>query len=354
MRLCRWRVQRLLPSPNGGAGALAAHDGSAPDFRRTGADVRYLLTSSSVVGADNAPRSFLAGRRSNSASIKSLSGDGQTSRYGHPWQVDRLTLRIGSNGAYNASREGLIRHNPAVDIPVPRRESGGEDEDTRALTRDQLATFLRVVSPKHGPMFRFMASTGLRISEVLGLRWADLEIETRPVVRVRRRFYRGDVDDPKSDAGKRRVPLAPAVASELRKRKTQREPMPDDLVFPNEDGNPIHVENLRRRHFNPAMEEAGAGWATFHTLRHTFASLLFERRENPAQIQKWMGHASLKETLDTYTHLLPDDDVDPLDLSAELGGDGGRNAGAMQDTETDRNDGAVAEVEAALAGAIPS
>jgi integrase len=75
---------------------------------------------------------------------------------------------------------------------------------------------------------------------------------------------------------------------------------------------------VRRRALKPAAEEAGAPWAGFHTFRHTWASMLFERGANAVQVQRWLGHHSAAFTLATYVHLLSDDLGDPLDLGAEL------------------------------------
>ena len=68
----------------------------------------------------------------------------------------------------------------------------------------------------------------------------------------------------------------------------------------------------------PAVEEAGAGWAGFHTFRHTCASMLFERGANAVQVQRWLGHHSPAFTLSTYVHLLDSGVGDALALEVEL------------------------------------
>lgn len=98
--------------------------------------------------------------------------------------------------------EGLIRHNPAVRVHFPRREQVGEQdevEEVRALTREQLRAFLGLVDRKHRTLFRFLAVTGLRISELVALQWRHVELGTRPHVKVRRQFYRGRLTPPKRD-----------------------------------------------------------------------------------------------------------------------------------------------------------
>jgi integrase len=78
-----------------------------------------------------------------------------------------------------------------------------------------------------------------------------------------------------------------------------------DLVFAGEGGNPINPSNLRNRSFKPLLERAGLPRITFHDLRHTCASLLFERNVHPKHVQELLGHASVAITLDTYSHMLP-------------------------------------------------
>lgn len=94
----------------------------------------------------------------------------------------------------------------------------------------------------------------------------------------------------------------------------------DDLVFPARNGSPLRQENVRRRVLKPAVEEADAGWAGFHTFRHTCASMLFERGANAVQVQRWLGHHSPAFTLSTYVHPLDSGVGGALELDVELAG----------------------------------
>lgn len=228
-----------------------------------------------------------------------------------------------------AVAEGVIRQNPARDVPMPHRPSvdEGEPEEVRALTREQLAGFLRVVHPKHRTLFRFLASTGLRVSEVAALQWQHVRLDGgKPHVRVRRQLYRGRLQPPKSRHGRRDVPLDHRLVVELRTRRGETDWARDeDLVFANEAGGPIDKDNLRRRRLRPAAEEIGAPWAAFHTFRHTCASLLFERGASVVQVQRWLGHHSAAFTLSTYVHWLDGEDLgEPLALADELRPDAAR------------------------------
>ncbi len=77
------------------------------------------------------------------------------------------------------------------------------------------------------------------------------------------------------------------------------------LVFSGAGGGFINPSNLRQRSFIPLLERAGLPKITFHDLRHTCASLLFQRNVHPKHVQDLLGHASVAITLDTYSHMLP-------------------------------------------------
>ena len=79
----------------------------------------------------------------------------------------------------------------------------------------------------------------------------------------------------------------------------------EGLVFAGESGDFINPCYLRQRSFAPFLEKAGLPWITFHDLRHTRASLLFQRNVHPKFVQELLGHASVTITLDTYSHMLP-------------------------------------------------
>jgi integrase len=223
----------------------------------------------------------------------------------------------------SAKREGLIRHNPTDGAALPHREQIEDDDEgrPRPFDREQLEVLLAVVHPRHRLMFRLLAETGLRVSELIALQWRHLRLDgSEPAVRVRRAIVRGRVQPPKSSHGKRDVPIGPALVSALRAhRATSEWAGDDDLVFPSLRGTPLNPENVRRRVLAPAAEETDAAWCGFHTFRHTCAARLFERGVNVVEVQRWLGHHSPSFTLDTYVHLMPNRRrVEPLDLSAEL------------------------------------
>ncbi len=218
-----------------------------------------------------------------------------------------------------AVHEGLIRSNPCAGAALPARTTDYEADDgdeIRALTSEQLATFLAIVDARHRLLFRLLASTGLRISEALALQWRHLQLDgDRPHLKVRRAIVKGVMGPPKSKHGRREVPLSADLVTALRAHRTASEwPGATDLVFTAIGGGVVDQSNLRRRALVPAAQEAGVSWIGFHTFRHTCASMLFDRGRNAKQVQRWLGHHSPAYTLATYVHLLDDELGDPLEL----------------------------------------
>lgn len=242
----------------------------------------------------------------------------------------------------NARREGLIRSNPVDGAVLPYRAAiDDETVKSKAMTRGELSGFLAIVHQEWRLMFRFLAATGLRWSELIALRWKDLELNgSRPYVKVRRAIVRGHIKPPKTKYGRREIPIPFRIADELRACRGSE----DDLVFAAENGAPLRQENVRRRILAPAAEEAGVSWIGFHTFRHTRASLLFAAGRNPKQVQEWLGHHSAAFTLDTYAHLLDEGVGEALDLDAELAGECKQSANTRGETERNSADLDFAEL----------
>ena len=160
--------------------------------------------------------------------------------------------------------------------------------------------------------------TGLRKGELLGLKWTDLDLDggTLSVRRSLKVTDHGlDFGPTKNKASRRSVPLnKSAVAALKAHRLRQNEERlrlgelweDQDLVFPNRVGKPINPSNLYNREYKPLLKRAGLENErfTFHSLRHTFASALCNGRVYPNVIQSLLGHSSITQTMDTYSHLM--------------------------------------------------
>jgi integrase len=218
-----------------------------------------------------------------------------------------------------ALEDGVVTSNPVlgVRIPPPSEGEAPPDDKAKALTRAELGVLLAALPSESRLFCTFLAHTGLRISEAVGLRWEHLDLGEHPKVRVREQLYNGKRKRLKSKDGKRDVPLSPGMARHLLALRRDGYRGPESPVFASKADTPLRPENVYRRALAPAAIEAGfkievvvngkqkvRSAVSFHTFRHTCASLLFETGRNVKQVQAWLGHADPGFTLKTYIHLM--------------------------------------------------
>ena len=211
-------------------------------------------------------------------------------------------------------RRGYIRDNPLRKLERSERPHSSRREQ-RVLSRDQIARLLSACPPRYLPLLATASFTGMRLSELLGLTWADVDF-ARGTVHVRCQLSRARIGQParrippKTAAAARAIPLAPQLAVMLTRHKQRtRSARNRDYVFATGRGTPLGHRNAHQRALTRAAELAGLNHEAqprlrFHDLRHTFAShLIIDLRLDVAQVSRILGHASTSITLDTYTHL---------------------------------------------------
>jgi integrase len=208
----------------------------------------------------------------------------------------------------DARMKGRLYVNPMEAVrrfDVPKRE-------LHYLTVAQVKDLCERVGRVYGVLFLVMAFCGLRIGEVLGLQWPDLDLGRRLFVQ-RQALWRRKRDcqdgkprwhlaEPKSKAGTRVVEIpAPLVAFLVAHRADQNGgPNPLGLVFPSEDGTPLYPGNVRRRAFQPALTALGLTGIRMHDFRRTFIALHVEAGTHPKLVQERVGHSNIKLTMDVY------------------------------------------------------
>ena len=233
----------------------------------------------------------------------------------------------------NAQKAGTVAQNVALAVSVgpDKRGKGKLKVGIDIPTVDEIKRILAATTGRARPFIITATFTGLRGSELRGLRWIDVNLKCNEL-HVRQRADRyNTIGSTKSEAGERTVPIGPLVVNTLREWKLACPPSQLGLVFPTSRGNIIRHENIIRQIWMPAQIAASvtvqgktgraAKYSGLHALRHFYASWCINRKadgglELPAKmVQERLGHAGIQILLDTYGHLFPRGD-DGAELAA--------------------------------------
>lgn len=256
------------------------------------------------------------------------------------------TLRVSRgvlSGMFNQLvKNDIILKNPVTFVVFPKEK---KRKMKRVLSREEQKAFLIYAEESdYRDLYRLALSTGLRIGELMALKWKDINFELETLtVNGNMKYFKDTgfyIDTPKSLASFRTIPLLPDIVKMLKKRKRRqaeerikagerwkKKPGLDHLVFtdPLKPGEPV-----RKRTIAYDLDRIVAmmnGWSemqitkkkgqemlkgrleveriTPHTLRHTFATRALENGIPPKVVQELLGHSSIKMTMDIYTHVLP-------------------------------------------------
>jgi integrase len=269
------------------------------------------------------------------------------------YMVRRVRAALGMILA-DAQERGLVGQNVVRNLThrrrrgqerrAERRQKGRLKLGVNIPTPDEIRAFIAAVDDVWRPLFLTAIFAGLRVSELRGLCWSDLDLK-RGLLHVRQRAdcYNA-IGRPKSETSERTIPLPPMVTQSLRAHRLAGPKGELDLVFPTDDGKVASYNHIVRHgliptslaagitapvldvHGKPAKDPDGrpiitAKYSGLHALRHFYASWCINRRVDgglelpPKMVQERMGHASIHITLDTYGHLFPRPD-DGAELAA--------------------------------------
>ncbi|PAP95245.1 tyrosine-type recombinase/integrase [Mesorhizobium wenxiniae] len=262
-----------------------------------------------------------------------------------PAMIRKILVSLGSLLA-DAQERGLTARNVVRDMRGKRRKGKERKAERRQKgkikvgvdlpTREEIKAIVGAVEGRWRPLLLTAIFTGLRASELRGLRWSDVDFDKR-AIRVHQRADRfNEIGQPKTEAGERTVPAPPIVINTLKEWKLACPTGELGLVFPNGVGNVESLANIINRGLMPAQVAAGvvvdtgekdadgkpimkARYTGMHCLRHFFASWCINRVANgglglpPKVVQERLGHSSIMMTMDVYGHLFPrGDDAEEL------------------------------------------
>jgi integrase len=205
----------------------------------------------------------------------------------------------------HGQRYGLLPRTQEANPMIFVRQSSVSNYEPVVLTLSQCVDILSNLTGMHRVLVLADAATGLRISEILALRWSDIDV-VNSCIRVTRAYVYGKFGPPKSKASKKPVPLHPLLAESLATwRNETMYPTNDDFVFPSfrlKGLKPPRANMLVADHLQPAARKAGiSGQIGFHTLRRTLASALVANGSDVRLVQELLRHSNPLITLDAYT-----------------------------------------------------
>lgn len=221
--------------------------------------------------------------------------------------------RVFSEALGQAVRWQIIAANPALAVQPPRparpKLTIPDAESVERLVRAAKETRFYI------PVL-LAAATGMRRSEILGLRWSAVDLE-RGLVRVVLTYQRSsrgcEFADPKTDRARRTIMVPAFAIQELRRhRLAQRQAkriagdswQDNELVVELGDGRPMDPSEFSRK-FRSLAKKTGLSGVRLHDLRHAFATMLLTSGVHPKIASEALGHSTIGITLDTYSHVLP-------------------------------------------------
>ncbi len=227
-------------------------------------------------------------------------------------QLIHAVLRVALN---QALRWDLIGRNPVRAVICPKYAK----KEMCTFTAEQVKVLLSAVKgSRFEALFWLAVTAGLREGELLGLKWPDIDWKSRRL-KIQRQVQRLDrigivFSEPKSAKSRRVILLSQKVMAKLGDHVHYQEKeklfagdrwKDNDLIFPSSIGTPLDPRNFYEN-YRLVLRKAGLPLIRFHDLRHTAATLMLQEGVHPKIVQERLGHADINLTLNTYSHVLPD------------------------------------------------
>jgi integrase len=222
---------------------------------------------------------------------------------GHATSTLRSVRATFSTVLQSAVERGYIEKNPARGIRI--READTKKE-RRFYSPAEIRRLLAVLTEPCRTVVSIGVLTGLRIGEILGLRWKRIDL-LHFTLEVAENYSSGEFGSPKTKSSRRVIPISSALARLLENHRVGMNPAsPEELVFHTPKGTPLSDKNLYNRELAPACDQIGQPRISWHSFRHVHATLLSDTGESLKTAQSLLGHSHLETTLAVYTHTIPD------------------------------------------------
>jgi integrase len=223
----------------------------------------------------------------------------------------------------SAVRFDLLIKNPLLTVQIPRSKVVNHKRQKPHITPEEFQRLLAIVAEPYATMVFVAAFTGLRVSELIGLKWEDVREES---LTVDERYCRGDWSVTKTPGSSTTIGVADAVIARIRRLKTLeveinwggqgarkriklvRSDQSQDLIFQSVNaGRPMSDGNVLRRHLRPAAIKLNIDpkKVTWRSLRTSCATWMVEAGANPKDVQGQMRHSRISTTMDIYAQHVP-------------------------------------------------
>jgi integrase len=220
----------------------------------------------------------------------------------------------------SAVRFGLLIKNPLENVQIPLPRSGKRVKPY--ITPEQFDSLVSQLAEPYATMVYVCVLAGLRVSELIGLKWDDVQADS---LTIDERFCRGDWGCPKTSGSSATIGVDASVIQRIRELsdvevtinwgangakktfKLVRSDNPGDLVFQSvRKGGPMSDHNILSRHIKPAARKLGIGWMNWQVLRRSYGTWLAEAGADPKAIQAQMRHSRISTTMDIYAQFVPE------------------------------------------------
>lgn len=223
-----------------------------------------------------------------------------------------------SGALRQAVTNNLIRSNPASNVKTPSVVK----QEVEIFTDEEAKRLLVAAKNHRNDVIILMAyTTGMRLSEILGLRWQDVDLK-QCTVSVNQTVHKSMdqgiyFSDTKNQSSRRRITIPKETVQALKEHKLKCGLQSGELVFQTSQGRPYHATSYTAVIYRPIQKEVGTA-KTFKAFRHTHASMLLRAGVPIQDVSKRLGHAKISTTLDIYSHCLPNADSAIADKISEL------------------------------------
>lgn len=241
---------------------------------------------------------------------------------------------------HKALKQAVLEHhlnfNPCDAVNLPRNEK----PQVEILTREEQERLIYTSYKfRYGIFIRLTLATGIRLGELLGLRWENIDVR-KNMLNIRRTLNRmpkvdyngvGNsteivIQEPKTKNSVRSIPLMQIIIKELQQwrniqfadaRTAGKIYNDSGFIVTNQTGGYIEPRTFKD-YYDEILEASGLGHYTFHALRHTFATRALEQGMDSKTLSTLLGHYSVSFTLDTYTHVLDSQKHEEMKLMEDL------------------------------------